>query len=165
MPPHHRWGSTGSGGCPGRSHHRHTLHTRRDKTFEGLHHHVETWVSKQERMAILAAAPLGWKMLDTNFTTGALLGYSSENSRVSLKVPACGALLAQMLSTELALLQEHSCLSPPSHGVSSGPKMIAFHSMMLSGLGEPSMPWGGSFCSLLKSRMRRCTQQNQRSSP
>lgn len=26
-------------------------------------------------------------MFETNFTTGALLGYSSVNSRVSLKVP------------------------------------------------------------------------------
>ena len=35
----------------------------------------------------------GWNILDLNFTTGALLGYSSENSRVSLKVPAVGALI------------------------------------------------------------------------
>ena len=30
----------------------------------------------------------GWNMVLLNLTTGALLGYSSENSRVSLKVPA-----------------------------------------------------------------------------
>ena len=47
--------------------------------------------------------------------------------------------------------------SPPSQGVSSGPKMTAFQDMMLSGLGEPLMPWGGSCCSLLKSRIRRCS--------
>ena len=30
--------------------------------------------------------------------------------------------------------------SPPSQGVSSGPKMTAFQDMMLSGLGDPLMP-------------------------
>lgn len=30
---------------------------------------------------------LGWNICDLNFTTGALFGYSSVNSRVSLKVP------------------------------------------------------------------------------
>jgi hypothetical protein len=35
---------------------------------------------------------------------------------------------------------------PPSHGVSSGPKITAFHSMMLFSVGVPLMPLGGSFC-------------------
>ena len=32
-------------------------------------------------------ALLGWNIADLNFTKGALLGYSSVNSKVSLKVP------------------------------------------------------------------------------
>ena len=39
-----------------------------------------------------------------------------------------------------------------------GPKMTAFHSMMLSGHGLPEMPSGGSVESRLKSRMRRRRQ-------
>ena len=31
---------------------------------------------------------LGWNILERNFTTGGLLGYSSLNSRVSLNVPS-----------------------------------------------------------------------------
>jgi hypothetical protein len=50
-----------------------------------------------------------------------------------------------------ALLQH----PPPSQGVSSGPKITAFHSMMLSGLGEPFTPCGGSCWSRLKSRIKR----------
>lgn len=46
--------------------------------------------------------------------------------------------------------------SPPSQAVSSGPQMIAFHFIMLSGLGEPFTPCGGSCCRRLKSRIRRC---------
>lgn len=41
---------------------------------------------------------------------------------------------------------------------SPGPKMTAFHSMMLSGHGLPEMPSGGSVESRLKSRMRRRRQ-------
>ena len=37
--------------------------------------------------AVAGDALLGWNIADLNFTTGALLGYSSVNSRVSLKVP------------------------------------------------------------------------------
>lgn len=39
-----------------------------------------------------------------------------------------------------------------------GPKMTAFHSMMLSGHGLPEIPPGGSVESLLKSRIRRRLQ-------
>ena len=35
-----------------------------------------------------AALPLGWNILDTNRTTGGLLGYSSLNCMVSLNVPS-----------------------------------------------------------------------------
>lgn len=33
-------------------------------------------------------SPLGWNILDTNRTIGGLLGYSSENCIVNLKVPS-----------------------------------------------------------------------------
>lgn len=39
-----------------------------------------------------------------------------------------------------------------------GPKMTAFHSMMLSGHGLPEIPPGGSLDSRLKSRIRRLLQ-------
>ena len=39
-----------------------------------------------------------------------------------------------------------------------GPKMTAFHNMMLSGHGLPEMPPGGSLESRLKSRIRRLLQ-------
>ena len=39
-----------------------------------------------------------------------------------------------------------------------GPKMTAFHNMMLSGHGLPDMPPGGSLESRLKSRIRRLLQ-------
>ena len=45
---------------------------------------------------------------------------------------------------------------PPSQGVSSGPKITAFHRIIFSELGDPFIPCGGSFCSLLKSRMSLC---------
>lgn len=69
----------------------------------------------------------GWNILDKNFTTGGLLGYSSLNVMVSLKVP-------------------------PSHGESSGPNMTAFQSMRLLGSGAAFTPCGGSFWSFLRSR-------------
>ena len=76
-----------------------------------------------------------------DLTVGGLLGYSSVNSIVNLKVPS-------------------------SNGVSCGPKMTAFHNMMLLSLGAPDtpsdndqryfintfiLPAGGSCCNLLKS--------------
>jgi hypothetical protein len=66
----------------------------------------------------------------TNRTVGGLLGYSSVNSIVSLKVPS-------------------------SNGVSCGPKMTAFHIIMLLSVGAPLTPVGGSSCNRLKSLMRR----------
>lgn len=67
-------------------------------------------------------------MRETNLTTGALLGYSSENWRVTLKVP-------------------------PSHGVSSGPKMTPCQLRMSSSSGVAQMPAGGSVTRRLKSRI------------
>ena len=49
-----------------------------------------------------------------------------------------------------------SPFSPPSHGVSSGPKITAFQRRMLSAVGEPLTPCGGSCCRRRKSRIRRC---------
>ncbi len=57
-----------------------------------------------------------------NITLGAVLGYSSVNSILSLKMP-------------------------PSQIVFSGPKITAFQRKTLSGLGQALMPSGGSFCS------------------
>ena len=51
-------------------------------------------------------------------------------------------------------------LAPPSQGVSSGPIIKAFHVMMLSCLGEPLTPCGGSCCNLLKSLISRCMPGN-----
>ena len=45
-----------------------------------------------------------------------------------------------------------------SLGDAPGPKMTAFHNMMLSGHGLPEMPPGGSLESRLKSRIRRLLQ-------
>lgn len=59
----------------------------------------------------------------TNLTVGGLLGYSSVNSMVSLNVPS-------------------------SNGVSCGPKMTAFHIIMLLSVGAPLTPVGGSSCNL-----------------
>ena len=54
-----------------------------------------------------------------NFTTGALFGYSSENSIESLKMP-------------------------PSQIVPSGPNITAFHCIMFSARGHAFTPSGGS---------------------
>jgi len=62
-----------------------------------------------------------------------LLGYDSSKVRRSLKVPS-------------------------SKGVSAGPNITAFQSIMLSGHGLPEMPPGGSVERRLKSRMRRRLQ-------
>ena len=59
----------------------------------------------------------------------------------------------ESLSLSLSL---PSPFSPPSHGVSSGPKITAFQRRMLSAVGEPLTPCGGSCCRRRKSRIRRC---------
>lgn len=79
------------------------------------------------------AYTLGWNIRERNLTVGGLFGYDSSNVSISLKVPS-------------------------SNGVSPGPKMTAFHNMMLSGHGLPDIPPGGSPERRLKSRMRRRLQ-------
>ena len=66
--------------------------------------------------------------------------------------------LQRWISSDQDTLRRCFGLIPPSHGVSSGPKMTAFHFMMLSGFGEPLAPSGGSDCSRLKSLISRCKQ-------
>jgi len=77
-----------------------------------------------------SAYTFGWNIFDWNRTEGGLFGYSSVNSIVSLNVPS-------------------------SNGVSWGPKMIAFQTMILLSVGAPETPDGGSSCNLLKSRIKR----------
>jgi len=72
-------------------------------------------------------------MRERNLTVGGLLGYDSSNVSTSLNVPS-------------------------SNGVSAGPNMTAFQSIMLSGHGDPEMPLGGSVERRLKSRIRRLLQ-------
>ena len=55
-------------------------------------------------MASVSSALFGWNILDLNFTTGALFGYSSENSIVSLKVPA-NAKLCECTAAAYAMRQ------------------------------------------------------------
>lgn len=52
----------------------------------------------------------GWNMVLLNLTTGALFGYSSENSRVSLKVPA---------TTVQAVFEPNSCTMSEALAVAS----------------------------------------------
>lgn len=75
----------------------------------------------------------GWNIRDRNFTLGGLLGYDSSKVSRSLNVPS-------------------------SNGVSAGPKITAFHTIMLSGHGLPETPLGGSLERRLKSRIRRLLQ-------
>ena len=48
---------------------------------------------------VVACLLFGWNMVDLNFTTGALLGYSSLNSKVKLKVPAQRSSRIGLLTT------------------------------------------------------------------
>lgn len=66
------------------------------------------------------------------------------------------------LHTDGRKVWDQSQALPPSQGVSSGPKITAFHSMMFSGLGDPFTPCGGSDCSRLKSRMSRCMKVSRK---
>lgn len=89
-----------------------------ETSYVGLHRFC-----KMSRQMPPSAYTLGWNMWLTNRTVGGLLGYSSVNSIVSLKVPS-------------------------SNGVSCGPKMTAFHIIMLLSVGAPLTPVGGSSCNL-----------------
>lgn len=96
-----------------------------DTSYVGLH-----LFCRMSRQMPPSAYTFGWNIFDTKRTVGGLLGYSSVNSIVSLKVPS-------------------------SNGVSCGPKITAFQIMMLLSVGAPETPVGGSSWSLLKSLMRR----------
>lgn len=120
-------------------------------------------------------ALLGWNMVVLKRTTGALLGYSSENAIVRQKTPAHvgpGAALSRGAAGCPATFQTghgglppaaskapaqpphpakpspfRNASPPPSQTVPSGPKMTARHCMMLSERGEALTPSGGSFWS------------------
>lgn len=75
--------------------------------------------------------PFGWKIFETKRTVGACWGYRSVNARVSLNIPS-------------------------SQMVPSGPKIIAFHFIILFGSGEAFTPMGGSALIARKSRTSLC---------
>lgn len=89
-----------------------------DTSYVGLHRFC-----RMSRQMPPSAYTFGWNILETKRTVGGLFGYSSVNSIVSLNVPS-------------------------SKGVSCGPKITAFHIMMLLSVGAPDTPVGGSSCSL-----------------
>ena len=61
---------------------------------------------------------MGWKISETNLTTGGLFGYSSEKVSRSWK-------------------------SPPSHGVFSGPEIVACQKYRFDSSIRPlEIPWG-----------------------
>ena len=71
---------------------------------------------------------------------GGLFGYSSVNSIVNLNVPSCRTLCQV---TALHFKDKHLLFFhyDTSKGVSCGPKITAFQSMMLLSLGAPLTPW------------------------
>jgi hypothetical protein len=172
-----RLGSTGSARCPSRCRHLHRLNAQKTTRSHRPEAHLQVCLRRRSLAGGNGATPgaaqqstrcnrntrpgwtlgalLGWNMLDLNFTTGALFGYSSENSIVSLNVPANMQPISIVFSSDQQILCLHRS-SPPSQGVSSGPKMTAFQSMMLSAFGDAFTPCGGSCWRRLKSRMRRC---------
>ena len=104
---------------------RHWMLNKMEETLETGNHLVP-------RMSIHPSSSkmFGWNIFETNLTSGGLKGYSSLNSMVSLNVPS-------------------------SKGVSFGPQMTAFQSMMLFPLGAAEIPNGGSLSSPFKSRNSR----------
>lgn len=77
---------------------------------------------------------------------GGLFGYSSPNSSFYRAIKGeKGKIFSLVTPTRRKV--------PPSQGVSSGPNITAFHSMILLSQGAPLIPEGGSFCNLLKSRI------------
>lgn len=89
-----------------------------ETSYVGLH-----LFCKMSKQIPPSAYTLGWNILETNLTVGGLLGYSSVNSIVNLKVPS-------------------------SNGVSWGPNITAFQIMILLSVGAPDTPVGGSSCKL-----------------
>ena len=82
-----------------------------------------------------------------------LLGFETHQSRLD-RAHAC--LETRISCTTLPPGSSIGEWSPPSHGVSSGPDMTAFHCMMLVGLGDASSPARCSFFIFLKSLISRC---------
>ena len=64
--------------------------------------------------------------------------------------------VSQLISDERHV--SHTIRVKTGSGSVPGPKITAFHSIMLSGHGLPEIPEGGSVESLLKSRIRRRLQ-------
>jgi len=108
----------------------------------------------------------GWNIFETKRTVGGLFGYESEKVRVRRKEPSSKGVSAvsQLMSPDDTHRQQVQTGKRPTEQLdqkqsaafnSRGPKMTAFHIMMLSGFGLPEMPIGGSEANRLKSRMRR----------
>lgn len=96
-----------------------------DTSYVGLHRFC-----KMSKQMPPSAYTFGWNIFETKRTVGGLLGYSSVNSIVNLNVPS-------------------------SNGVSCGPKITAFHIIILLSVGAPETPVGGSSWSLqLQNRNR-----------
>ena len=100
------------------------------------------------------AYTLGWNMRERNLTVGGLLGYDSSKVNRSLNVPSSKGVSP---GNEQWHKVSHHARARTAED-EPGPKITAFHSMMLSGSGLPEIPPGGSDESLLKSRMRRFLQ-------
>lgn len=91
---------------------------------------------------------LGWNIFDKNFTRGGLFGYSSQNSIWKYESYSfCLDLNVNCITMSLKV--------PSSKGVSWGPNITAFQTMILFSPGAPLTPSGGSSWSLLKSRIKR----------
>ncbi len=93
-------------------------------------------------------------MRERNLTVGGLLGYDSSKVSRSLNVPSSKGVSPG--NEQWHNVSHHTRAQTVED--EPGPKITAFHSMMLSGSGLPEIPPGGSDESLLKSRMRRFLQ-------
>lgn len=80
------------------------------------------------------------------------MGYDSSNVSTSLKVPSSNGVSAGRRVCRMSRNSRRKGHDAP------GPKITAFHNMMLSGHGLPEIPPGGSEESRLKSRMSRRLQ-------
>lgn len=81
-----------------------------------------------------------------NLTIGGLLGYSSLNCIVSLKVPSSNGVSLGLGNRSVDLLILFLCMRLHY------PNMTAFHNMMLLSVGAPLTPAGGSSCNLHRVR-------------
>ena len=105
---------------------KHWIDKRMDQMlYTGVHSFCS--ISKQ---IVPSVWTFGWNIFETNFTIGGFVGYSSENTIISLN-------------------------APPSNGVSGGPKITAFQIIMLFSSGAAVTPISDSSCNLFKSLSRR----------